>query len=162
MNDWTVQAQSGTWDSPMMIFRVLNFAPRRLKTLSQHPLRRDHVAIAGFRISAREADDEGNLSKLVVTSDVALNPAASTKYLSLSSLMALDINEMVDNFVSCNLSKEQTYFLEGLPLPQECHSENARDFLTLLVHCKSISWLLGYSAFECSCCCTIWLAYSHL
>ena len=126
-------------DCSVQVFRVLDFnvAGQKVIPTMLQKVRGDHVAIASHKIEARDVQEDGDELKLLVTSSLAVDPRTPTRLLSTSSLMSLDMADLVKHFLKCTISRNQLYLFDGVSLPLEAYDANARACLAEMMKCDA-------------------------
>ena len=134
--DFATNESTAASQCPVSCFRVLHLNPFRAKLLKTpfDKIRSDHVAVAPYRINARSLDDES----LAVSSTLSYDVTAPIKFLSLSVLLQISPESLVDNFLECKFKKDHLiYKFERHPLPPSIHEPEMVQFLTALFNAEA-------------------------
>ena len=131
---------------PLHLFKVVHLSPGRMKGVKNcfYNLRNDHVALAPYLIDARmltDADGPMDLSNLclMVSSALSHDSDATSKFLSLKTLMKMDVQTLASQFLECKIKTTALqYHLEGWPIPHTVSRATVTQILTALVNAEAL------------------------
>ena len=112
------------------VFRVLALHPkrRRIFTTASNTLRSDHVAVAMYKIDARDASTRSfNIS--------SSNDSGDVRMLGAQTLLEIGSEALKPSVLKCQVSQDGVYHFSGVVLPPCCQSMLAWKLLTVIVSC---------------------------